>query len=551
MGNVFDNSADSLPMFYVTFPPLKKFRANIMETFDSSNPIFMSLKKVGVFVSIFSTAIALFLLTPLTARADSSNTNQPSNTVGKNWLVPLEVDSAGPLAASTTPTAYCRFGINMNTQNIGEISDISNYDISSLGVGWYIDYQAQPFAPRPNNVEYAPMIRVKASNADPGYTFTPIIDNLTNAIANNPGADWFIGNEPDRKDFQDGVEPEIYAKAYHDIYDIIKTQDPTAQIFAGSIVQPTEVRLEYLDAILASYQSQFGESMPVDGWSIHNFILNEADCAAFNNDLSQCWGADMPPATTKTEGMRIGIAGHKDVEIFKQQVVRFRQWMTNNGYGGKPVYLSEYGILLPDIYGDDAEDFSPASVNQFMNDTFDYMLETKDPALGDPNDDYRLIQRFSWYSVNDDRANGGQYNGNLFSASSYSKSSMGQNYSDYTANLADEINIYMSDVELIAPAEIQSTSTDPITYTVRMTVANSGNLLEKSTVTMQLYDDELTSGGQQIVPEFDVTLAGCGDHVLIETEWLVAPASAPTDAARFRAFINAGDINTYMPLINK
>lgn len=516
-----------------------------MATVEGARSPFNPLQKsIAVALGLMIAAVAILLI-PTTAFADSSDSNQHESAQSADWLTPLATNGVSTQAH----TAYCRFGVNMNTQNEGPVSDMSNYDLPSLGVGWYIDYQAKPFPYRENGIEYAPMIRVKASTGAKPYFFTPNGDNLTNAIDRNRGADWFIGNEPDRKDFQDGVDPEVYAEAYHEIYNLIKAQDPTAQIYAGSIVQPTEVRLEYLDAILASYQSQFGELMPVDGWSIHNFILNEADCVAYNNDLAQCWGADMPPATDKIDGMRIGIGDHKNADIFKQQVVRFRQWMADNGYQGKPVYLSEYGVLLPDIYGDGALDFSPTSVNQFMSETFDYMLNAKDPAVGDPHDDYRLIQRFSWYSVNDERANGGQYNGNLFSAATYAESSMGQNYREYTTNLADEINFYLADLELIAPAGIQTNSTVPITYTVRMTVANSGNLLEKSTVTMNLYDDELSNGGQRVIPEFDVTLAGCGDHEVIETEWVVAPASVPADTTRFRALVNTGEIMTYMPFV--
>ncbi len=45
--------------------------------------------------------------------------------------------------------------------------------------------------------------------------------------------------------------------------------------------------------------------------------------------------------------------------------------------------------------------YPPAVVNTYMNQTFQYMLATTDPATGYPSDDYRLVQRFAWYSVND------------------------------------------------------------------------------------------------------------------------------------------------------
>jgi len=487
--------------------------------------IFTQKSWSGTFLRHYSILLPLLLVASIftfwdysPALADSREGDSIQSTANANWLKPFETNTA----QSSGETAYCRFGVNLSTLATDGTSDIANYDVPSLGLGWYIDYQARANPTRPNNIEYAQMVRVQPSGGSTPYTYTPNGANLWSAINDNPGSDWFIGNEPDRQAFQDGVLPAVYAEAYNEIYHKIKNNDPTAKIFAGSIVQPTEVRLEYLDEILASYQAQFGVPMPVDGWSIHNFILNEASCAAFNDDLGICWGADMPPGTTEIEGMRINIGDHHNINIFKEQVVRFRQWMATNGYTGLPVYLSEYGVLLPDWYQPQI-DFSPAAINQFMSDTFDYMLSAKDLALGDPNDDYRLIQRFSWYSVNDDYLNGGQYNGNLFNPTSFTATDMGLNYQAYTTNLSDEVNIYVSDVEFI-PTTSPTSATTPITHTVRMTIANSGNLLEPSTGTISLYDDDPGNGGQQIIPDFDVTLAGCGEYVVVEKEWVMAPA---------------------------
>ena len=40
------------------------------------------------------------------------------------------------------------------------------------------------------------------------------------------------------------------------------------------------------------YPVDADEPMPVDGWSIHNFILPEVNCDFFPEN---CWGADVPP----------------------------------------------------------------------------------------------------------------------------------------------------------------------------------------------------------------------------------------------------------------
>ncbi len=41
-------------------------------------------------------------------------------------------------------------------------------------------------------------------------------------ISDNPGALWIVGNEPDRSGWQDDTMPDMYAVAYHDVYDFIK-----------------------------------------------------------------------------------------------------------------------------------------------------------------------------------------------------------------------------------------------------------------------------------------------------------------------------------------
>ena len=53
----------------------------------------------------------------------------------------------------------------------------------------------------------------------PGYASSPSIGAALDAtITGNPGADWMIGNEPDRRYYQNDMEPAAYAHAYHDLY---------------------------------------------------------------------------------------------------------------------------------------------------------------------------------------------------------------------------------------------------------------------------------------------------------------------------------------------
>jgi hypothetical protein len=429
---------------------------------------------------------AVFLLTSIGGNISSAN------------AVPLAVEEDGMTTAVDNNTALCRFGVNA-------LHDINN--IVQLRVGWYVDYRARLDPPTPNGIQYKPIIKV---GDYPNLNEAAILA----AVAAHPGNTWFIGNEPDRRYVQDDLEPHEYAAAYHYLYHLIKNADPTAQIVAGNIVQPTPVRLYYLDLILQSYRQQFGVAMPVDIWGIHNFILNERSCELSGFD--DCWGAEIPPGINWIDGQRIGINDNDRFDLFEAGIVRFRQWMKSRGYGGLPLYLSEYGILMPADYG-----FTPARVNAFMSQTFDYLLTASHPQLGDPNDDYRLVQRLSWYSDIDKEFNGWLYDRDLGQLSA-----VGQNYANYTANISDKVDLYPVRISANPPAPFSAG--ESVTITLQARVANSGNLANPTEpVTVRFYVGDPLAGGVQIGDDQVVGgLTGCGSTTTAAVVWSNAPPGA-------------------------
>jgi hypothetical protein len=249
-----------------------------------------------------------------------------------------------------------------------------------LGFGWWLDWHADQDHFTSADLEYLPMIRLK------GGDIKPTGRELLAAIAAHPGAVWLVGNEPDVK-WQDNVVPDVYAQVYHDLYYLLKQQDPSCQVAIGGVSQPTPLRLRYLDQILEAYRARYGEPMPVDVWNVHNFILREE---------RNSWGVDIPPGMTEQTGVLREIADHDDLAIFRQQIVDFRRWMKERGQQDKPLIVSEYGILMPADYG-----FPPQQVEQFMLASFEYFRTAADPALGYPPDGYRLVQRWCWFSLGD------------------------------------------------------------------------------------------------------------------------------------------------------
>ncbi len=324
-----------------------------------------------------------------------------------------------PLVLNRYTPPLCRLGV-------GTDSNVASYQVNSLMVGWYLDWSAANSA-RPGGIKYLPTIHVSQVGSS-GYSYSPNGSALLTLIAANPGALWLVGNEPDRRYFQDSVEAGPYASAYGEIYDLIKGKDPTAQIAAGGIVEPTPLRLQYLDLVLQSYQAQNGKSMPVDVWNIHDYILPENSCTYYPDN---CWGADVPTGINVPNGMQYGIQDNDNLSIFEQNTEAFRQWMANRGYQDRPLIITEMGVQMPSGWYE--PDFTPARVNSFMNNTFDY-LQTKTSTLGYPNDNNHLVQQWAWYSLSDTN-----YNGWLFDPTTKSRTVFGDNFAAYAARMQPSV----------------------------------------------------------------------------------------------------------------
>jgi hypothetical protein len=242
----------------------------------------------------------------------------------------------------------------------------------------------------------------------------PDAKTLATTAQANSGSLWLIGNEPDVK-WQDNLEPAIYAQLYHKAYTTIKAADSTAQVAIGGVAQPTPLRMQYLDTVLASYKEQFGTEMPIDVWNVHAFVLREE---------KDSWGVDIPPGLPDKHGRLYEIDDSDNMDVFQRQIIDFRRWMAERGYQHYPLIVSEYGILMPEDYG-----FSPERVEAFLRASFDFFSNATDPALGYPEDDYRLVQRWCWYSLNDQAL--GYSAGNLFDPSTEQITSVGQGWIGY------------------------------------------------------------------------------------------------------------------------
>ena len=209
----------------------------------------------------------------------------------------------------------------------------------------------------------------------------------------------------------DSQRPESYAAAYHDVYTFIKAADPAARVGPGGVIEPTPLRLQYLDMVLASYQTLYGVDLPADFWATHVQILQER-----RGD----WGAGIPQGINEDSGRTYTIQDNADPAVFEQMIRDLRGWMAQRGMRDKPLIVSEYGVLMPSLYLCYCSDraIGDQMAIAFMEHTFGFLLSARDDRLGYPADENRLVQRWSWYSLNEKPYDvepwGEGYNGGLF-----------------------------------------------------------------------------------------------------------------------------------------
>ena len=433
---------------------------------------------------------------------------------------------------STLP--FCRLGVNQ----VNRPPDAYPYeDFRRLRAGWYFNWGTSLNPARPNGIKYAQSVFVKqwkwnnglvlyhrdAPYAEP-YTYTvhPSIPQIKQIASSNPGSLWLIGNEIERRDWgnspgqgQQEILPEVYAVAYHEIYRAIKEADPTAQVANGSIIVPTPLRLEYMTRMWNEYLRLYGEPMPVDIWQIHVYLGPEK---------RNSWGIDIPAGIDAEVGMFYfgegnprNILVNKDFSYVPGLVRAFRAWMKERGQQDKPLFITEFGVSMPDwvLPGE----FTWEKIrDEYLYPGLSFMLNEKDSQLGYPADEYRLVQSVWWWSLDGD---GGEYEGgnfyqyfnsNLFwsgigppthSPNPMELTPLGHYWIGYVSGLREEVNLRPLRVMAHLPTLSEG---ETVTVTVRVQVSNSGNVSVNQPFPVTLYD----GNGQEIGSFLVDALEGCG-----------------------------------------
>ncbi len=381
---------------------------------------------------------------------------------------------------------------------------IGGYDVQPLHAGWYHNFTILTFPPRPNGMQYVQTIRLADDGpfADKACSVCPTWEELQRMVQNNPSSLWIIGNEQDRQDY---VGAAHYAQLYHDFYTFLKAKDPTCLVGIGGVVQPTPIRLQYLDLILTAYNNQYGAPMPVEVWNVHNYVLREK---RWYEGCPDCWGCGIPPDIPTDTGQLYDIQDHDNMGYWTWHIILMRQWMRDRGYQDRPLIITEFGILMPEMYG-----YTYPRVRQLMLATFDWMLTATDPNIGYPADGYRLVQAWSWYSLNDPAFEGWPSWNHLFDPNTRTMTALGQDFAAYTASLTNPLP---GSIDL-QPTSVWHTPPTPetgdlVTVTILANIYNGGAATAENVLVR--FERDGQPAGEVILPTI-----GAGSSQVASVVW--------------------------------
>lgn len=282
---------------------------------------------------------------------------------------------------------YPRIGIGVNWA-FGQVED---YDVAPMHFGWYSYWNISEHPARPNGIEYVQLINTRGLTPA-NIATASILRGISNTIPLNPGSTWIIGNEIEAS-YQGNHTPGDYARIFHYLYTYIKNRDANARIAIGGVTMFTQARQYWLDQMESTYKTLYG-AMPADViWTIHEQIVGG------NEALISLWPVGIPSGAAPAEyhSWVCGQAsGPDDFAQFKVHVNRMRAWMFSHGYRDRELWISEYGVL-----GGDQYNCTQKVIGAYVKQTMEWLNTATSATQGMPSDENRIVQRWLWYSMND------------------------------------------------------------------------------------------------------------------------------------------------------
>ena len=229
---------------------------------------------------------------------------------------------------------------------------ITAEQLGQLGPVWYLDWSWS----KPAIGDHQ---RLYIINCDEVETQGPRIA----AAMKSSGASWWaLGNEPNDPN-QDNRSPEEYALLYR-AFEEWAAEAPQCGVLPAGIANAD---WQWAEQFRKAFFERFGRYPRVDGWNIHNYILDP------------------------------GLDPYDSAE-FARRIEAFRRWTATIGDGNKPLFLTEFGVLYGNGCCGRPVD-PPEKLEQYMLATVNWLQESGQ------------VQAWAWFA-----AYTRSYNGSLMSA---------------------------------------------------------------------------------------------------------------------------------------
>jgi len=202
-----------------------------------------------------------------------------------------------------------------------------------------------------------------------------------------------------------------------------------------------------------------------------------------------------------------------DFNILTSWVTNFRQWMKDHGAQGKPLWITEYGSLMPPIDppGVNYVNVSDEDTRDYMLASFNFFYHTIDPAIGYPSDGNRLVQRSYWYSLNEYRTS---FGGSLIDTVTRQRTIVGDAFLAYEPPVPQvSQDPYPISASFIPLRYTPGTAKTRVDYQVDLRVGNNVTVERKAPVVANLTLDGVPFTQQA------GNLARCGGVHVFSFDW--------------------------------
>ena len=239
-------------------------------------------------------------------------------------------------------------------------------DLDRFGPLWYYDYRFRSPDDAPGHQR---LLLIEARSAVSAGEIAAL-------ARTRPGHWWILGNEPNDPN-QDNLAAPEYARWFVRTAAVIRAADPSAGILSAGIADADRIPAQ---AFIAATIAWSGASPDLDGWNIHNYLLDGPD--------------------------------PYDSARFQARILAFHDWMVGAGQAGKPLLLGEWGVLYGRGCCSRPLDLASRGL-AYMDRTADWLESSG------------LVTAWAWFTL---RSGDRQFNGDLLQPATPALSAFGDRY---------------------------------------------------------------------------------------------------------------------------